>query len=109
MSSETSSAPEISGWGSPQPASNDAPRLKDHEVSTLSSSNASSSLSRRIALFTIVGLVALFIPVVLSGSTRYTDVVLSGSTGYTDENGQRDNANVAARVDKILSQTPLIG
>ncbi len=95
---QTRSAPEISGHGFPQPASNEDQRLEDHEESMSPSSNAYSSLRRSIALFTIVVFLSLFIAVVLSGGPR-----------SKDENRQRDNATIAARVDKILSQTPLIG
>lgn len=95
---QTRSAPEISGYGFPQPTSNEDQRFKDQEESTSPSSNAYASLRRSIALFTIVVFLSLFIAIVLSGSSR-----------SKDENGPRDNATVAARVDKILSQTPLIG
>lgn len=95
---QTRSAPEISGYGFAEPASNEEQRLGNHEESTSPSSNTHSSLSRIIALFTVVVSLSLFIALVLSGISR-----------SKVENPQRDNATIAARVDKILSQTPLIG
>lgn len=95
---QTKSAPEISGYGFSERANSLVQGLEDPEDSTSPSSNTGSSLSRIIALFTIVVSLSLFIAFVLSGSSK-----------SKDEDQRRDNSTIAARVDKILSQTPLIG
>lgn len=95
---QTKPAPEISGYGFWERPSNEAQELEDQEESTSPSSNTRSSLSRIIALVTILVSLSLFIALVLPGSSR-----------SRHEGRQEDNATIAARVDKILSHTPLIG
>ena len=96
---KTKPAPEISGHGFWERPSHEAPELDDgHDESTPPSSSTNSSLSRIIALLIIAASVILFIVLVLPGSSR-----------SKDEDRQKDNATIAARVDKILTQTPLIG
>jgi len=95
---QTKSAPEISGHGFSERPSNEDRGLEGYEESTSPSSNTGSSLSRIVALFTIVVTLSLFITFVLSGNSR-----------PKDEDQHRDNVTIGARVDKILSRTPLIG
>lgn len=89
---QTKPAPEISTYGFWERPSD------EDEEDTPPSLNTRSSLSRIIALFAIVVTFSLFIA-----------FVLSNTSSSKDRDRQEDNATIAARVDKILSHTPLIG
>jgi len=96
--SQNRPAPEISGVGFSKQPRNGYQGLEDPEESPSPNSTARSSLRTTFALLTIVVSFAVFIALVFPG----------GLSSPMDDR-QEDNATIAARVDTILSHTPLIG
>ncbi len=90
------SAPEITGYGFSKPASDEFEGLGDDKQSQ--SSTTRTSINTFVVLFSIIITLSLV-------------VALGPSHGLPSrKHFRRDaNATIAARVDRILSHTPLIG